>query len=80
MTKRANAAYLPVAIVFGAVGIVFLATGNSIWVAFLPLAITFFALSRRADDEDGDDVAVDGGPASGDDPEDVGEARPVDRG
>jgi hypothetical protein len=60
----ARSAYLPVAIVFGIAAIAFLAAGNAIWVAFLPIAITFLALSRSTDDDEDaeDDGDVDGTP------------------
>ncbi|GAA2175995.1 hypothetical protein GCM10009846_28070 [Agrococcus versicolor] len=60
----ARTAYLPIAIVFGIAAIGFLAAGNSIWVAFLPIAITFLVLSRSKDDEDddGDDLHGTPGP------------------
>ena len=60
LMRGSRAAFLPLAITFGALTVLFLALGQQTWVVFLPLTITFAILSATKggpeDDED-DDVA-----------------------
>jgi len=45
-------AFLPLAITFGALTVLLLASGQQTWVAFLPLTITFAILSASGRDDD----------------------------
>lgn len=61
MLRGVHAAFLPLAITFGALALVFLVLGQPVWVAFLPMAITFAALTFTggASDDDEEPSAED---------------------
>lgn len=57
-----RAVFLPLAVTFGSVALLFLIIGQPVWMAFAPMACTFLvlALVRDGDGEEDEEPTADG--------------------
>ena len=53
--RGASSAFLPLALVFGVLTLVFLPLGQVLWIVCMPIAATFVILAVRSRDEGEDD-------------------------